>query len=166
MSTKEGVEEVKKLKGDGWIFAGGNFDNHEEYFDKFITDWKQSCSVFFDPPRGVHLGKNNVPLTTCICNEVIKRWIFIYHPDKEEWGCIGSSCLKFIEKQKMCGATGCRNIHNNRRQQGVIDNRCDECRQKVKDKKKLICPKCGGKKGAQYRKCYGCRAPRTGWYSY
>ena len=162
MSTKEGVEEVKRLREDGWIYAGGNFlDTHISYHELFCKDWK--TFIPDEPTRGIFYNDKDLlhehPLTTCLCEEPIKRWIFLYHPPTKQWEWIGSYCRLIMESQKMCG--GCKtNYHNNRK-----DNRCNECRQKVKDKKKLICPKCGGKKGAQYRKCYGCKA-KSGWYAY
>jgi hypothetical protein len=176
MSTKDGIERVKKLKGQGWIFAGGNFDHHEEYCDKFCRDWK---TMVPDPPRGIHYNECDVnqenPLTTCLCDEIIKRWIYVFHPKTREWDVIGSSCLKFMEKIKMCGARGCENIHNNRRENGVIDNRCTPCRNKKKERLKyerkwlcqtlvvrngqaVVCKKKKGIKrnGSPWSVCYTC----------
>ena len=162
MSTKDGVKEILAMREDGWIYAGGNFDHHTAYHDIFCRDWG-TCMPDI-PDRGVFYNDSDdlqeFPLTNCVCGETIKRWIFIYQPNGGQWEWIGSECRKIMENRKMCG--GCKdNFHNNRK-----DNRCTECRDKEKEKKKLICPKCGGKKGIQYRKCYGCRAPKTGWHSY
>ena len=176
MSTKAGIQRVKNMVGDGWVYAGGvgqgttDFQRHEDYHEAFCRDWK--CGVCPDQPDipGA-VGKrdhpyswhdNDIELTNCVCGETIKNVIFVYHPKLKEWEWLGSKCRQFVEEEKLCG--GCKkNYHRNTKKvKGMYENRCDECRALAKEnkkKKKVKRCECGNiiKNPASWcKQCYQC----------
>lgn len=164
MSTPAGVDKVKAMAGQGWVYAGGvgqgdtPFTRHEDYHEAFLRDWngrhipwnvKSGAPPDVPEVPGV-VGKrtepynkevNGVKKTTCVCGQEIQNIIHMYHPQMKEWEWIGCECVKHIEakhEHKLCG--GCKkNYHKNftRLEDGKYENRCKDCQAKKKKKKKI-----------------------------
>lgn len=130
--TEEGIKKINKLVKGDWIYAGGDYKEHLNYWKIF------SRSYGFIGDR----ARKFKPM--CVCGQELQRNCWIYSKKKHKIKIIGSECInKFIGKQKLCHI--CGEEHNNR-----IVNRCNDCRHGMCD----ICDKIIDSK---YRKCYKCK---------
>ena len=130
-NTKEGTIEVQKLLNNGYVYAGGDFGSHINYWHifadgLFVGNWTPK----FKPQ--------------CVCGEELTRNCWIYNPETNRMKVIGSECIKKfgLEGRKCCI---CNSVHKNR-----IVNRCNDCR-------KGLCDGCGKSISEHYKRCYNCK---------
>ena len=131
-NTKEGTIKVQKLLNNGYLYAGGDFDQHSNYWPIFAPSYK--------------LPVNRTPKfkPQCVCGEELTRNCWIYNPEINRMKVIGSECIKKfgLEGRKCCI---CNSVHKNR-----IVNRCNDCR-------KGLCDGCGKSISEHYKRCYNCK---------
>ena len=130
--TKEGVIKVQKLLNTGFLYAGGDFAQHKNYWPIFASSHR--------------LPADRVPKFKgkCVCGEELKRNCWIYNPITRRMKVIGSECIKKfgLEGRKCCI---CNSVHKNR-----IVNRCNDCRIG-------LCDGCGKSISEHYKRCYNCK---------
>ena len=130
-STIDGIKKVNSLSKKGWIYAGGDFDEHQNYWKIF------SKSYFY---------KSYTPgfKSKCVCGQELTRNCWIYNPKENRIKVIGSECInKFLDKRRTCSI--CGDEHKNRKV-----NRCNKCRQG-------LCDNCDKKIDIKYKLCYKCK---------
>ena len=140
--TEEGVKKVNSLTKKGYVYGGGDFEEHKRY-------WK-----IFSESHGLN-QKNHPPFkSNCVCGQELERncWVFkvkdgnLQKKANGDVYCktIGSECInKFLDKRRTCHM--CGKEHNNR-----IVNRCNYCRVG-------LCDICGVCIDYQYKRCYNCK---------
>ena len=118
----------------GWMYAGGDYDEHLRYF------WLITEKTNLTQPEHECF---------CICGVSIKRNAYIMNRDKTRMLVIGSCCIKRFMPEGKKGRTCeiCEKPHKNRKV-----NRCNDCKDIVE------CSRCKTqfKSNYGYEKCYGC----------
>jgi hypothetical protein len=132
--TQEGVKKVNELVKGEWIYAGGSFDSHLNYWNIFAR------SMNF--PGGAE--KKPRFKNYCVCGQELERNCWIYNKNENRIKIIGSECInKFLDKRRTCSI--CGEEHRNR-----IVNRCNDCRWG-------LCDHCDKKIHEKYKVCYKCK---------
>jgi len=130
--TEEGVKKVNKLVSGEWIYAGGSFDSHLNYWGIFAR------SKNFDPKNKPSFKPN------CVCGQELERNCWIYNENENRMKVIGSECInKFLDKRRTCSE--CGEEHRN-----TIVNRCNDCRWG-------LCDHCDDDIDEKYKVCYKCK---------
>ena len=130
--TIDGIKQVNKLLLDGYIYAGGDFKEHENYWPIFARS--MGWQIRITPKFKSH----------CVCGQELQRNCWVYNKDNNRMKVIGSECInKFIKKRRTCHL--CGEEHKNR-----IVNRCNECRVG-------LCDKCDCEIDESYKLCYSCK---------
>ena len=129
--TADGIIKVNRLVSEEWIYAGGDFEGHFNYWIIFARGKN------FDP-------KKKPPFKgRCVCGQEIQRNCWIYNERENKIKVIGAECInKFLDKRRTCSI--CGEEHQNR-----IVNRCNDCRWG-------ICDYCDKEIDDKYKKCYSC----------
>lgn len=129
--TKEGIIKVQELLNTGFVYAGGDFDSHKNYWPIFARSY------------GLSVDKLPKFKSKCVCGEEITRNCWVYNPKTRRMKVIGSDCIKkFGLEGRKCSV--CNVVHRNR-----LVNRCNDCR-------KGLCDICNKKISLKYNKCYRC----------
>ena len=134
-TNKKGLIKMKKIiDNSDWIYAGGDFESHWNYFNIFKKDYYWGKSDWKPKWKG-----------NCVCGELIERNCWLYNKKTNKIIVIGSKCInKFKKKQKkLCSI--CGEEHRN-----IIVNKCNDCRIG-------LCDICGCDINEKYSKCYNCK---------
>ena len=88
--TVDGIINVNNLSKDGWIYAGGDFDSHLNYWNIFARSkrWNPLIKPKYKPK--------------CVCGQELEKNCWIYNSDQNRIKFIGSECInKFLDKKNM-----------------------------------------------------------------
>ena len=119
----------------GWMYAGGDYDEHLRYF-LLITN-------------GTNLTQPDKK-KFCICGVSIKRNAYIMNRDKTLMLVIGSCCIKRFVPKKTRTCEICEKPHRNRKV-----NKCNDC---ISNSKKKICNICAKPhRNRKMNKCNDCK---------
>ena len=130
-SSPEGRKKVKELLLNGFIYAGGDFNEHKNYWPTFASS------------RGLNIDRVPKFKNYCICGEEISRNCWVYNPDTRRIKVIGSECInKFKIGRRRCII--CNKAHQNRKV-----NKCKECRIGH-------CDNCNKNIDERFKLCYTC----------